>query len=339
MKDSVSKAKQNAELEELKAKYRLDKKRLDEIFYQEILPEMLYGAVSCEKPKMVFTTGQQASGKSVLTCIAEQAFAGYLHRLTGREEHRWKPAIAFSRDDLRMYDPNRAEIFETRKAEYSALTAYNASYWRDKLIEEAVKRKINIVFEAVLKDDRFDEVKNAIMIAKRAGYPIYSWSLAVNENVSLYSMFNRYENQIEMCGEGDIPPHPKNHDAAYQQFPKLVDRMIKEGVFDKVIVRDRAGIEYYDSSDNPKISYLEAVEKGRRAFYDTPNWKQVLDGQWKRLIRKMQCRHASDAEMFQAKKIMSRCLSPKKQTGNAGVTRKSAILKSVSKRRNSGMGM
>lgn len=275
---------------------------------------MLDGIKPYERPKMIFTTGQQASGKSILSRKAMQRFVG-----KGRQ------AIAFSRDDLRRYDPNRAEIFATRKSDYSALTAYNASYWRDKLIEEAAKRNVNIVFEAVLKDDRFNEIKNAIMIAKQGGYRIQSWALAVHENVSLYSMFNRYEDQIEESGEGDVPPHPKNHDEAYKQFPRLVVEMMKEGIFDKSIILDRSGKEYYNSAEGSEVGYLtimsearftsfeNAMQIGRQAFYDNPKWKHQMRDDWKKLIERMEKRHASSKEMTLARTIMERCLSDKNE--------------------------
>ena len=309
IKNHLIEMEHNTNIKALKQKYRLAKEVLDKIFYEQIAPDFLDNLKPCNQPEMIFITGQQASGKSILSQKAQQCFI-----------EKELQAIAFSRDNLRKYDPGREEIFATQKLDYCALTAYNASYWRDKLIEEAVKRKGNIVFESVLRNGRLVDTRNSIMIAKRSGYTIHCWSLAVHENISLYSMFNRYENQIQECGEGDVPPNPQHHDASYTHFPALVVKMIKGGMFDKSIIIDREGKEYYSLEKKSRVnntkttdnrleqSFLLAMQKGRDNFYKNRHWHNNLINDWDVLIKRMEKRCASETEISMARSIMERCL-------------------------------
>lgn len=296
-------------MDELIGKYKLSQEELDEIYQAEIFEEYIKRSTPSENPKMIFSTAQQGSGKTVLSAYAMQKFAG-----------KRKQVISFSRDDLRRYDPNRDDVSKNHKQQYSLLTSYNSSYWRDKLIEDACKHKLNIVFEAVLKNDRYEAVKNAIMIAKNSGYKIQCWGLATNQNISLYSMFNRYEGQIETTGEGDIPPHPKNHDEAYQEFPLLIQKMMDENVFDKLRVVDRVGNEYYNSATDRDTNFIEVINNVRNQFYQNPNWKKDMLQQWDVILDKMKDRNAPEQEVLSAIQCKNRT---KNDTGSYDINKDS----------------
>lgn len=114
--------------------YILDQKTHDEVF-EIIKKDFLSNSQSVEKPGLVITGGQPASGKGKLAGEAALDFANR------------GGSVIVDPDRLRQYHPQYEALQESNDKTSSGFTHPDAKKWSLELAEEAVKGRKNIILD------------------------------------------------------------------------------------------------------------------------------------------------------------------------------------------------
>jgi predicted ABC-type ATPase len=205
--------------------YKLSAETHEKIF-QQLLSEMLAESDARKCPGIVVLGGQPGSGKSHLMRIAREKFFDN------------RPVTTINGDDYRAAHPKAREIYEQYDKTYVEITDFDVRKWTSMLLEAAVERKRDIVFETTM---RYKEpLMSTIRRLKEKGYKIGIYVMAVNERISRIGSVQRYENQKAKGGIARWTPLDV-HDEAYRKMPETVSAIENESPIDSLKIYNRAG--------------------------------------------------------------------------------------------------
>lgn len=263
-----------------------------EKWFQEVIrPKYFEGKKSSEKPTFVLLTAQSGAGKTTASL--------YYAKQMNREP------IRFGADDLRIMLPYAQEVLDTDEFNYPFITKKDASLAREKIVEEPIKNKHNILIETILANPN-DWKLGTVMKAKNSGYCIECVALGVHQYVSQVSMFARYEDQKMITGHG-FPPTQEVHDRAFELLPEIAAKMYENGVADSVKVFNRRAEEFYDTETDPNPSamgIMRGIQKSRDSYlnYDEMRWVMT---KWENVLEKMHNRNAKPEDIESVKMYYS----------------------------------
>ena len=268
-------------------KFELSAEEHEKWFQEVIKPKYFEGKRTSDKPTFVLLTAQSGAGKTTASL--------YYAKQMDQEP------IRFGADDLRILLPYAQEVLDTDEANYPFITKKDASLGREKIVEEAIKNRHNILIETILANPN-DWKLGTVMKAKNAGYRIECVALGVHQFVSQVSMFARYEDQKLITGHG-FTPTQEVHDRAYELLPEIAAKMYENGIADAVKVYNRRAEKFYDTDTDPNPSamgIMRGIQKSRDSYlnYDEMRWVMT---KWDNVLEKMHNRNAQPEEIEETK--------------------------------------
>ncbi len=210
-------------LEEVCEEYRLPDSEVIRIG-KVINSCMLSGKVMSQNPIAIIDIAPPGSGKTGLNGLA-------LRELNNN-------AVVINSDELKPFRPNIDELAKKYPEYYTKVTNQESNKWTDDLFDEAVKKRVNIIFEGT--------GRNLKLLLKRieslSGYKIIVRGMAVDELNCLMSIIERYDGQVKAKGWGRLVT--KEH--FYKAYTEMLDTIGKIETCGLVDLT-----EVYVRSDNP----------------------------------------------------------------------------------------
>lgn len=191
---------------------------VESIFEQE--KELLFKEIEpSEKPLAIILGGQPASGKSKLTDIAES-------------EHDGRKFLSVNGDLYRAYHPEYGNLIKNAQ-KYSSDTQIFSNVFTEKLIDEAIKRKCDIIIEGTMRNPNVP--KMTANLFRKEGYKVEAYAIAAPDVITRLGIYLRFQEEVNRKSVGrlaEIEPH----DAAVIGLPKSLDLLFKEKLVDRISI-------------------------------------------------------------------------------------------------------
>jgi len=190
--------------------------------YQLIVGDMFIDSVSSSMPRVVLLGGQPGSGKTKMRELAMNEL----------------PSVVINADNLRDYHPMYERLRQAEPEKASFLVNEDVSLWTQKLIQQAVKEKRNIVFDGTFGSSDQKMITETLTRFKGNGYETKLWVLAVPAELSKLGIYLRNEMQIMQTGSGRFVS-VKVHDLNYKNIPANIEMTVKNSLVDQVCIFSR----------------------------------------------------------------------------------------------------
>ncbi|TCM51105.1 zeta toxin [Rhizobium sp. PP-F2F-G48] len=267
----------------------------ERIFRADIAPDYLPGNLArAERPTLIVLGGQPGAGKTAILTSSQRELAE-----TG-------PAVRIVGDDLRAYHPSFA-VLQRRDAETaSQFTQADAGRWTEKLLAEALKAQVHVVFETTMRTP--EAVANIMKLGREAGYCVEARAVAVHPRVSWQGCHYRFE-EMQHAGEPARMPPREVHDAGVGGVVASLNRIEAEKLADRIQIRLRTGDIVYDNTLEAgqwrKPAEAAAVMERERGRPLVQGAIQRFADDWSHVLARMAERAAPDEKRatveFQAK--------------------------------------
>jgi predicted ABC-type ATPase len=270
--------------------YKLPSAQHNQI-YQKIESAHFAGVKPVQNPQVIITGGQPGSGKSRLISLSRSHFPD-------------GNFVVINGDALRTYHPQAKEMKTLGDKSFAERTDADAREWTRQLLQSAVEKKLNIVFESTMREH--GPIAKTMEKLKEEGYHITTKVVATHERNSTTGIYDRYESMIASEGHGRWTPE-ESHNAGYEGMPNTVEHIEKNGLADRMEVYDRYGEVIYENNykDGAWERQAEAVEaiKAERDREPTAQEKQKFHEDWQRINDMMAQRNADAKEMQKARDV------------------------------------
>ena len=174
--------------------------------------------ISSQKPIAIILGGQPACGKSTLINVA-------------KKDHPNLDFLTVNGDLYRQFHPNKELIKDPIK--YPIETQIFSSVFTEKLIEEAIKRKCNIIIEGTMRNP--DVPLKTAQKFKDAGFTVEAYIIAAPKEFTQLGLYNRYQEEVLSKGQGrlaDIDSHNK----AINGLMKSANQLYSDKAVDKISI-------------------------------------------------------------------------------------------------------
>jgi hypothetical protein len=198
---------------------------------------LLEGQQISSSPLAVLLGGQPASGKSTLTRVAEN-------------ENPDKKFIKVNGDEYRIFHPEHDSLIGEIAA-YSEKTQPFSNVFTEKLIEEAIKNKFNIIVEGTMRNPDIP-LKTSAMF-KTAGFKVEAYVIAAPALFTEAGIYFRYCKEMQAQGYGRLSDI-NSHNFAVTGLLKSVNALYRNKATDKI------SIHTYMASEKIKDFYRREHE-------------------------------------------------------------------------------
>jgi len=231
-------------LEEVMEKYKLPKKKHDEIG-EEIKKINLYDKYPVKNPQAIIDIAPPASGKTGLNSYAKEQFVD-------------NNVVIINSDELKPFHPKIDEIAKLYPQYYTKVTNQESDSWTSDLFDTVLREGYNVIFEGTGRNARIlDTIKS-----KMQNYQVTVRGMAVNELNCLISILERYEWQVKTKGWGRLVTMEHFYET-YKEMPNTIDIIEKSGVVNGIEIFKRGDkpsqpVKIYDSSDRQMGRFANA---------------------------------------------------------------------------------
>jgi Ni2+-binding GTPase involved in maturation of urease and hydrogenase len=204
--------------------------------YRGVADYRLSFAEPQNNPRAIMLGGQPGSGKSHLAQSALNDLA-----TSGR-------AVIIDSDRMRAKHPLYQQLAAIDPTKAADLTHKDAGAWSNRLTQEAMSNRQNLVIDGTLRDP-----DAAIRLARglqEHGYTVEARIMAVPGDVSMARARLRFEEQVHADGVGRFV-NPAQHNNAYEGVQRTVAALEKEGVVARIQLVDRNNQPVYDNAKTP----------------------------------------------------------------------------------------
>ena len=188
-----------------------------ELIFEENKEKFFKKIFHSEKPLAILLGGQPACGKSILLKRAEK-------------DHPNKDFLSVNGDLYRAFHPNVSELIKDSQ-NYSNETQIFSNVFTEKLIEEAIKRKSNIIVEGTMRN--LDVPINTTNLFKKAGYTVEVYAIAAPDLITQLGVYTRFLEEINKKGVGRLADM-QVHNVAVNGLPKSLDALYRLKLVDKI---------------------------------------------------------------------------------------------------------
>ena len=136
-------------------------------------------------------------------------------------------------------------------ADASYLVNPDSVTWANRLREDAIKRKTNILFDVTLGGDPAI-YSNTMSELKKEGYELFLAVLVVKQDMSRLGVHLRYESQLAEKGAGRFVGM-EVHDRNYSNLTKNIEYITNQVDFEKVTVYARYNYQYKSHLENKAV--------------------------------------------------------------------------------------
>lgn len=203
----------------------------ERIYRERIRPLVLPDELApVERPTFVILGGQPGAGKTGLLIESREAL-----KAEGA-------TVSVVGDDLRGFHPGYRALQRSDPENAALLTNPDASRWVERLLEEARRRRVNVVLETTMRQP--DSVERIMTAFRASGYRTEARVVAVSERDSWQGMHLRYEATLKASGSARFTLKAV-HDAAVVGMLTTLERIEEQGLAERVEVRRRSGEPVY----------------------------------------------------------------------------------------------
>jgi hypothetical protein len=181
--------------------------------------ELLCNCKPSPHPVAILLGGQPASGKSRLTTVAEKA----------HENHSF---LKVNGDEYRIYHPEHDLLIKDVSA-YSEKTQPFSNVFTEKLIEEAIENKLNIIVEGTMRNPAVPQ-KTAAMF-RDAGFRVEAYVIAAPSLFTETGIYIRYLRELQLQGFGRLSDID-SHNRAVTGLLQSVDSLYRHRSIDKLSI-------------------------------------------------------------------------------------------------------
>lgn len=241
------------EQDEVKKKYALTDKELEEMYFQAKSLIFTGSKPAINRPEAIVTGGQPGAGKSAIVLKSKYDFAQ-----EGRE------SIILDVDTYRGLYKNAVKIAQKYPELYSEITDGAVGKVMERLIDDAIAGGYNFIFEGTM--GKSASILDKLQASKN-NYGITVRLMAVSREESLLSIFERYLEMRKSMGMGrltTIHAHDVRYTGLLEVSKTLEERGIETEVYERGIVQRIPKLTYKTSaSKNIYSSVYEALINGR----------------------------------------------------------------------------
>lgn len=155
--------------------YKLPSSQHSQI-YQKIESIYFAGKSSVPNPQVIISGGQPGAGKSRLISLSRTKFPD-------------GNVVVINGDVLRNYHPKAQEMQRAGDKDFAANTDADAREWTRQLLQSAVERKLNIIFESTMRDH--GPISKTMEKLKEEGYHITTKVIATHSRNSTTGIYDR----------------------------------------------------------------------------------------------------------------------------------------------------
>lgn len=205
----------NSELEKAKAKYMMTPEEIDVMWNQtkEYLLSKIHPETQ-DKPTVFITGGQPGSGKSALVYQSKLDF-----------KTMGKQAEVLDVDSFRGFCKNASLLASEYPEFYSQITDVYTGYIMKRLLEEAITKGYNFIFEGTLANPQIIQTIRKF----NPDYRIIARIMATSKEESTLSLFERYLEMRKTIGFGRLTTI-EAHDVRFASLDKTVLALENEGI-------------------------------------------------------------------------------------------------------------
>jgi len=242
-------------------RYLLTEEESDQIFREEIAPQLLAAGVEQRQPVVVFVSGQPGAGKTRTAMIKR-----VLDERGG--------SVVVNSDFYKPYHPEFTRLMAEDDRNAAAYTSLDGRRWMAKAESYLIEHRSDVLIETTMRDPG-DFAEPARMF-RDAGYRVETAILAVPESLSRLGILQRYEEQRRDKGHGRLTLQ-SNHDAAYAGVLAAADLIDREKLVDAVAVYRRGNDLLYANELTGEQQW--AVTPGTRAAINAERTRPWTDRQ------------------------------------------------------------
>lgn len=202
--------------------YKLSEKEHNQVLKQ-IERTYLKGITGKEFPSIVILGGQPGCGKTGL-------IKHYCETLFTDDD-----VCIINGDDLRGFHPKSDEIFKLYDKQYANITDIDVRVWTRELLDLAVSKKVNIIFEGTMRTTQICETIKKLFNEE---YNIIISPMAVPLIISTYSICNRYMIAKKETGKARFVSFA-SHDEAYSNMITTLKQIVQDKKYHKIFTYGR----------------------------------------------------------------------------------------------------
>lgn len=253
------------------------------IFRQDILPDLIADEEDRtlpEVPHFVVLGGQPGSGKTGVLAA------------TFRDLQTQGATWAINADDFAAYHPRYGALQDEHGIEAADMVRGVTGQWIKSTIEEAQRRRVNVVFESTMRQSGV--VQDTLRQFRAQGYITHAKALAVRPMESWLGNHFRRE-QLAAAGALSRLATRESHDAAVLGSVETLRDIQKLRLVDRVTIVDRSDRPLYESSltetgwSNP-VSAAEQMEALRLLPMDQAEASRHME-RWEKVEQLARARH------------------------------------------------
>lgn len=176
-------------------------------------------AIKEEKPIAIILGGQPACGKSTLIRVA-------------KNDHPSLDFLTVNGDLYREFHPEKDKLIKD-PIKYPAETQIFSNVFTERLIEEAIKRKCNIIIEGTMRNP--DVPLKTAQNFKDAGFRVEAYIIAAPKEFTQLGLYNRYQEEILNKGQGRLADIDSHNKAVYGLM-KSANQLYSDKAVDKISI-------------------------------------------------------------------------------------------------------
>lgn len=239
-------------------------------------------------PVAICIGGQPGSGKTSVSGDLSELKGGY---------------VRIDSDALRQYHP----LFGTQNIVNDKLTgaytSYDSGIWAQRIMKEAIDKRMNIVFENPLTNT--DKLLSRIEMLNTSGYAVNANVIVVPYDLSYLGVHSRYERAKKDSGFGRFVPEGFLKES-YRNQIKTVVALQQQGKLNTMELRSRDGIIF---SGDYKIANIAEIMKAEQYREFSPEEVLRLKTKWVDICQMMIERGAHVREFERINKQMQSRIS------------------------------
>jgi hypothetical protein len=279
---------------------KLSKDLHDHILNTKIIPNELGKVESAQgRPRMFLLGGQPGAGKSGMTRSIKDS-------LEDPKDPKKKSAVTIDMDELRIYHPDYLKFVRENSDTAADRVQADASAWAAELYEEALKRRVNVIYDGTLAVA--SKAKDMVTAADKTGYAVEVHVVATSFEASQQGVRNRYEEALVAYKDDpkkNAPPRTvpdRIQRNAYDNIPGTLGDLCKTGIVSRMRVASRNGDELCDLVGKGKvkrdgaISATRALEAERSRVWTEQEIYEYID-RGKKIVGNMERRRANKGKI------------------------------------------
>ncbi|MFA4995272.1 MAG: zeta toxin family protein [Bdellovibrionales bacterium] len=226
-----------------------------------------------DSPRLSIVAAEPGAGKSVA-----------INRLR-KQPGQKSPPFYVNPDWLRLKHYNYEKIQDEDPLHMIDLTEDDIKLWRDILLDEARKRRANVIYEHTLRTARM--LEKTIREYKADGYQIDLHCIAVNSKISTQSIFTRYaDEELRKPNTGRIVLPISYHHENYESYPINAQHLLDQKLVDTVTVynRERDLFKIASGDIDGKSGLVEKIISAERGKIWSQEEKNVFMEKWEGFI-------------------------------------------------------